>query len=53
MHAEVVTAHHVPAPVFVVRDAERSLIFFQRRLNQYDIKLALKVTEVKRLKVTF
>ena len=42
----------IPIPVFVVRDAQRSLVFLQRRFNHNDVKLALKITEVKRLKVT-
>ena len=38
------STHHIPAPIFVVRDAESSLVFLQWRLNQDDVKLALKVT---------
>jgi len=47
------TAHHVPIPVFVIRDAKRSLVLLQRRLDQDNVKLALKVAKVKRLKITF
>lgn len=42
-----------PIPVFVIRDTDCPLIFLQRRFQQNDIKLGIKITDIKCLKVTF
>ena len=42
----------VPVPVFFIRDSESPLIFFKGGFNEDDIKLGVKIADIKSLQIT-
>ena len=47
-----ISPYLIPTPIAVVVRPDSSLILLQGWLDQYDVKLATKVTHVERVKVT-